>query len=247
MQQLDMFADAPVAPKAKREKPVNKSAWEIERDALAALRDDFRAGLPTDSNGLTEEYRSHLKQYHAAVVANDQEAQREIGNAMKAIAEHVEDHVELSNRCFYGAADWLQDRAASPDGKEPMFGQRGRLLLTIAGCETDFEYDGLFGICGGRAHVVHLDRPFYSETGFRSFQVCPMDRLIYAGDCSPSQWLVRVCEAQLSEGGKTKIKLANPPFGLVPFGQERHDDRLREKRAIDPVFQPGGYLHGVAA
>lgn len=253
--QLDLFAEPKTPPTAK---PHKRSAWEIERDELFAIRLEIRRELPNDDERLVGRYVTNLAGYDQAVRDGDYERQSEIGNRMDAIAEHVfgfgldldaADCWKGNGRfdCLFSAREWLAAASAQKDGYEPAFGQQARFLISVAGCRVDFRYAGMFGICGGSASVIDLDKPFFSETGYRSFQVVPMDHLIFADGLSPRGWLERVCEAQLTEGGKKKVKLAQPPFGLAAFGQQRTDDHIRERRAQDPAYAPGGYLHGAAA
>ena len=58
----------------------------------------------------------------------------------------------------------------------PLWVQQGSFVVTVAGTRVRVETGGLFGIgCGSGfwpgfvAHAVELDRPFISETGYRSF------------------------------------------------------------------------------
>lgn len=253
--QLDLFPQ----PSARPSAPARKlSAWEIERDELFAARIEARRDLPDDDERLFGRYVTNLAGYDQAVRDGDFDRQREIGNRMKAIAEHLFGFGLEQDApgcwkgngrfdCLASAKDWLGTASAQKDGLEPVFGQKGRFLITLEGCRVDFRYSGLFGICGGEARVVDLDQPFISETGYRSFQVVPMDHLVFADGLSLRGWLERVCEAQLTEDGKKKIKLVEPPFGLRTFGQQRTDGHLRERRADDPAYQAGGYLHGVSA
>lgn len=254
-QQLELFAE-PKAPPAAAER--KRSAWEIERDELFLARLEMRRELPSDDERLFGRYVTNLAGYDQAVRDGDYERQSEIGNRMKAIAEHLfgfgtdceaSDCWKGNGRfdCLSSAQDWLASVSAQKDGFEPIFGQKGRFLISVAGCRVDFRYSGLFGICGGEAHVVDLDKPFISETGYRSYQVCPMDYLISSDGLSVRGWLERVCEAQLTEAGKKKIKLASPPYGLAAFGEQRTDDHIRERRLTDPAYAPDGFLFGAAA
>lgn len=70
----------------------------------------------------------------------------------------------------------LARETAAPRGIVPLWGQTGSFVVEAAGARVRVETDGLFGIgCvsgfwpGFAAHAVDLDRPFISETGYRSF------------------------------------------------------------------------------
>ncbi len=67
------------------------------------------------------------------------------------------------------------ETAATP-GTVPLWGQTGDFVIAVDGMRVRIEQDGIFGIgCGFSywpgfsAHAVDPDRPFLSETGYRSF------------------------------------------------------------------------------
>ena len=68
-----------------------------------------------------------------------------------------------------------RETAAAP-GAVPLWGQKGSFIVTAVGVPVRIEMDGVFGLfatsgfwLGFSAHAVDLDRPFISETGYRSF------------------------------------------------------------------------------
>lgn len=271
MQQLSMFdlmmpAPPLPVPKAAPVKKEKLSAWEIERRALRAARFAYREGLPADDEGLILQARKEIEAYDAAVRSADYDGMVRHGGHLKAIGEHAfgmtREEADKGGPpdgnerffCLYDAWRWVADQTVVDDGVIPMFGQKGRFIIEISGCVIDFTYDGLFGICGGAARVVHLDRPFISETGYRSFQVCPDDFVIAAPNMNVVAWLQRICTAQLTEGGKKKLKLTSGPFhteyhrdenGRV-IREERTNKWLIKNREKDRAYQSGGYLHDIA-
>ncbi|TIR62154.1 MAG: hypothetical protein E5X22_01330 [Mesorhizobium sp.] len=136
-----------------------------------------------------------------------------------------------------------------------MHGQPGRFMLTIHGCRTDVRYPGLFGGVGLDGRVIDLDRPFFSETGFRSFTGAGLSRERWFVDeaMTVDEMLTIVMEQNLliDHHGKTatRARLHNPPFGLSHWqGNVRHpadDSRLREEHRNDPAYQPGGFIHAL--
>lgn len=239
-------------------KKAKLSAWDVEREASAARKKAYRQTIPLNApdDELVLVADGWLKSYHKAVMEADVDGQRLAYDRLDAIAEHlfgVDPDVDWRSAggppkgngrysCLADARDWLMSKLAAPDGEVPMFGQPGRFLIELFGCHVDFRYGGLFGLGGGNAHVVDLDKPFFSETGYRSFQVCPHDHLIHAGGLDCKAYMERVCSEQFTEGGKKKVKLHNPPFGLCKGG-ETTDGHIRECRKEDPAWQPGGHLH----
>lgn len=70
----------------------------------------------------------------------------------------------------------LEDRSAAVAGTVPRWGQRGSFIIDVCAIRVRIDMDGIFGI-GSRfmtwmnfsARAVDWDRPFLSETGYRSF------------------------------------------------------------------------------
>ena len=68
-----------------------------------------------------------------------------------------------------------RETAAAP-GAVPLWGQKASFVVTAAGARVRIEMDGVFGLFATTgfwlsfsAHAVDFDRPFISETGYRSF------------------------------------------------------------------------------
>jgi hypothetical protein len=68
-----------------------------------------------------------------------------------------------------------RETEAAP-GAVPLWGQKASFIVTAAGARVRIEMDGLFGLFATTgfwpsfsAHAVDFDRPFISETGYRSF------------------------------------------------------------------------------
>lgn len=254
----DQFAfdfDIPAAviakPTALKKQPkVKKSEWQIERENNQRARFAYREPLPADDAELLNCAWTELKAYDAAVRAVDYDSMVAAANRLKAVGEHAfglaREEAERSGppkgnakfACLHDAWTWMMNAMAATDGETPMFGQKGRLEIEVAGCRVDMRYDGMFGICGGDAHIIEWGKPFFSETGYRSFQVCPMDYVIAAGNIDCKTWLERVCMAQLTEGGKKKVKLTRAwPTYALQWRQSR-DFAQRHKR--DEVWTQWG-------
>jgi hypothetical protein len=70
----------------------------------------------------------------------------------------------------------LERESAAPPDTVPLWGQAGEFVVTVGAMRVRIELKGMFGIgstsClfpGFYAHAVDRDRPFLSETGFRTF------------------------------------------------------------------------------
>lgn len=252
-------AKAPRAPK-----PAKLTAYEIAENARHAAMTDYMAALTSEREALVAIARSSLLEYHHNALAGDETVMDDAAHRVEAVAWKLygatapkQYHLpDSAFGCMSDARHWLMDQLAAPAGQVPMFGQQGRFVLPdVAGCRVDYRYEGLFGICGGNAHIIDLDRPFFSETGYRSFQVCHghtgYGYVLQTGGLGMVDYMTRVLTAQLlanaatgkKKGSAATIKLHKPPFGLLIDG--RSDDYLREERASDPAYQPGGHLHAL--
>src|SRR6202023_4095907 len=70
----------------------------------------------------------------------------------------------------------LEHESAATPGSVPLWGQAGEFVITVGAMRVRIELHGMFGIgstsclfAGFYAHAVDTDRPFLSETGFRTF------------------------------------------------------------------------------
>lgn len=258
--QLAFEFDIPETVKAKPRAARKPSDWDAELTSNCQARKEYRKCLPDDDSELLNIAWKVLNEYHASVVATDVDGMLLASNKLRAIQEHAfgmdPDH-NLSGPggppegngkhfCVYDAGLWMLDAHAASDGDVPLFGQKGRFVTEIAGCLVDFRYSGLFGICGGDAHVIDLDRPYFSPTGYRSFQVCPMDYVIITDGADQKGYFERVCTGQLTEGGKKKITLHSGPFGLGDRENKRSNEFILSRRETDPAWQAGGHLFNLA-
>lgn len=249
-----------------KQKKAKISDYEKRRLESVERKRAYRQTIPSTApdDELVLVASSWLQAYNKAVVANDIDGQVLAADRLEALVEHVfgvDPAIDWRSvggppkgngrfSCLMDARRWVMDKMAAPEGDPPMFGQPGRFLIELFGCRVDFHYEGIFGLGGGNAHIVDLDKPFFSETGYRSFQVCPLEHVIHAGGLDVRSYFERVCTSQLTEGGKQKIKLHAPPFGMtVRRGDELvsspDNSHLFEQRAKDPAWQPGGYLHAL--
>jgi hypothetical protein len=107
------------------------------------------------------------------------------GDAEKAMAIREEAHelaykLNGNDAAIKGGPDapcYVLERAtAAPAGTVPMWGQTGEFPIEVDGMRLRIEQDGIFGMGtavafwpGFSAHAVDYDKPFLSETGYRSF------------------------------------------------------------------------------
>lgn len=100
------------------------------------------------------------------------------GEQAAQIREEAEDLAIRLNSGRFGykadddsPASVLERQTAAPIGTVPLWGQVGSFIVDLPHVRVRGEFDGIFGLClpAFSAHVVERDKPFISETGYRSF------------------------------------------------------------------------------
>ena len=258
---LEAKAKTPATKKNKQKKSSQFDEWQA---ASRARRKAYRATIPAtiSDDDLILAAKSNMAAYDHAVRRGNEPDMVTAADKIGAVAEHVfglDPDYEWTGpggppkgngrfACMLDAREWLMQHLAAPIGEVPMFGQPGRFLIEISGCRVDFRYEGLFSNTGGNAHVVDLDKPFFSETGYRNFYIGDSGFLILPEGRDFKNWITRACVDQLGgDSCKKPIKLYKPPFGLSGYlnGEKvkRTDDHILEQRKKDPAWMPGGFLH----
>ena len=166
----------PAAPAAVKTKKRAKKAGGVEerlreRDEAAA---DLAAELPEERAGLLAVAAEAVAACHAAVLASD-------GAAAEAAANRYDASIwKLNGGTYHGCKDGANPEAAgtlielhcsAAPSVVPMWGQSGEFLMESGGVRCLVEVGDGFGSLLDRHfafHVVDLDRPFISETGYRS-------------------------------------------------------------------------------
>ena len=130
--------------------------------------------------------------------------------------------------CLDGAAHLLDKAAAAPDGEIPMWGQRGNFVLQVGLTLIRFEVDGIFG-CMDPFHfsinAVNWDKPFPSETGYRSF---------FAGvahvpvGCTVADWVTHAVKEYIADDKALSKKLPMIDFTT----RDRHRDDPENKLPV---------------
>lgn len=139
------------------------------RSAIAkACRGTMDAALPF--------YRDLLKRHHDAMLAADFDTAMELRAQAHRLARKLNGY-EPGILAHDDAPGYVLDRETrAPDGAVPLWGQSGSFVIACSGMQVRIQMDGIFGIgasfspcIGFSAHAVDWDKPFLSETGYRSF------------------------------------------------------------------------------
>jgi hypothetical protein len=134
------------------------------------------AHLPSAIDEGVTHYRALLAQNHQAMLAGDEKAVMNIRKKANRLAVKLND----GDVAILGGPDApgyvLMRETAAPPGTVPMWGQQGDFTVTVGDMKVRVAMDGMLGISAGlnfwpgfSANVVKSDKPFLSETGFRSF------------------------------------------------------------------------------
>lgn len=252
------FDSAPTAKSARRKKQVKrppmaakqkepkKSAWQIALDEREARVEATMAALPDFRADLLVIARDCIVRFDAAARADDEAAAVEIEELADAIA------YVWNGRTSFGCVDAFHEMhplLAAPDGQEPLFGQPGRWIVEAAGCRHDFHTGGIFARkwSGHATMVVDPERPFVSETGFRS--LCSSGELwghLPDGTVlTPTECAQHILERMFkSENAKLRLPARNG--GLHRDGKPVPHEPWKP-RPDDLAWHPGGYLFELKA
>jgi hypothetical protein len=134
------------------------------------------AHLPGTMEEAIPYFRILIRQHHAAMLAADvDEVMRLRGEAdLLALRLNNGERGILADEHAPGCV--LARETAAATGEVPLWGQEGDFIVTVAAMRVRIELDGMYGLGihhlfwpGFAAHAVDEDRPFLSETGYRSF------------------------------------------------------------------------------
>ncbi|ANK79350.1 MAG: hypothetical protein TEF_00040 [Rhizobiales bacterium NRL2] len=162
----------------------DNDAGQLGFDALLADTDAQNANrkferetahLPGDMEKGLSFFRELLRAHHDAILACDGDEIVRIRGQARLLA------AKLNGGTFgilagpEASGNVLMDRTAAPQGHVPLWGQKGDFIIEIADIPVRVEMEGMLGIAshchwlGFSIHAVDRDRPFLSETGYRSF------------------------------------------------------------------------------
>lgn len=142
----------------------------------AAAFERTHGHLPGTMDEALPFYRDLTQKHHAAMLAADFDtvmALREEASKLALKLNGGEPGI-LASPDAPGCR--LASLTAAPDGTFPLWGQAGRFTIEVNAMRVRIDMDGMFGI-GARfmpwmnfsANAVDWDKPFLSETGYRSF------------------------------------------------------------------------------
>jgi hypothetical protein len=134
------------------------------------------AHLPSTMETALPFFRALLDQHHAAMLASDVAEVRRLREDARQLALKLNGRQPgyLADEASPGCV--LRRETECPPGDVPLWGQKGSFILELEAFRAKIETPGIFGglhferfWLGFDAHAIDRDRPFLSDTGFRSF------------------------------------------------------------------------------
>lgn len=190
----------------------------IEAEAVnrhAVLEKRF-GHLPGTMDEALPPYRDMIKRHHAAMLA---------GNAETSLQLREEAH-DLALRLNNGEPGilarpdapgcMLEQLTAADDGIVPLWGQTGSFIIEVQGMTVRINMDGIFGIgsqysswMNFSAHAVDWNKPFLSETGYRSFMGVQAELV---PGLTPDTFASKVINAHVQKGLKGRLRAISPQY-----------------------------------
>lgn len=171
------------------------------------------ARLPAAMDEAVPYFRGLIAKHHAAMLAADLDTVL----AVKAEAELLAQKLNGFQIGFLAGPNApgrvLDRRTRARKGKVPLWGQSGAFEIAVSGTQILIALDGMFGIAhctvwgGFAAHAVDWDKPFISETGYRSFLGVGGD---LAPDITPDAFAKAIIAAHIKRHMKGKLVAIDP-------------------------------------
>lgn len=182
---------------------VMQTAFDFETSPPIAVTHD----IPADPVAF---YRELLEEHHQAVLAADEEKVRAIRKKARQLAADLNGDTMCGIAAHDGSGTSLMEQTTAPEGAIPLWGQSGNFIVRIGEMRVRIELEGIFGIgCstdfypGFAAHIVDKEKPFFSETGYRSFLGVHAEPL---ANLTPDEYVRQAIVAHITTLGKRKRK-----------------------------------------
>jgi hypothetical protein len=173
------------------------------------LRDQEMVELPSTLEEAIPYYRKLIERHHTAILAGDQKTAMEIREEAHKLARKVNGG-DVAIRGHPDAPAYALERATSAlPGTVPLWGQTGEFTIDLGGIPVRVEQEGMFGVgarvgvwLGFAVHAVDYQKPFLSETGYRSFLGCHADM---APGIAPDAFARKIIQAYITRDCKGKL------------------------------------------
>ncbi|SMD15103.1 hypothetical protein [Rhizobium sp. RU36D] len=182
----------------------------------AAAFERTHGHLPATMDKALPYYRGLIERHHTSMLAGDLEAAlalREEANELALRLNNGEPGI-LAGPDAPGCM--LARLSAAETGTVPLWGQVGSFIIKVRLMRVRIDMDGMFGI-GGRfmtwmnfsANAVDHDKPFLSETGYRSFLGL---NAVIVPDLTPETFATKVIETHIAKELKGRLRAIEPRY-----------------------------------
>jgi hypothetical protein len=183
--------------------------------------------LPDELDEGLSLYRSMIEQHHQAMMDANVDTVMSIRKEARLLARRL-NHGEIGYLAEGAPGMMLQDRTKAEDGTIPLWGQTGSFVIDVDGMRVRIDMGGIFSLASGvsfwpgfSANIVDLDKPFFSETGYRSF--LGLEAAEEAG-LTPATFTAKVIASCVEEkragprsGGMRGARVNPPPHAVATF------------------------------
>ena len=172
------------------------------------------AHLPGTFEEAVPYLRALIDRHHAAMIAGDAATAMTLREDAHRLAEKLNNY-EPGILADDDAPGCRLDRLTRARmGRVPLWGQSGRFTIDVDGMRVGIALDGIFGLTwnvyhwpGFGAHAVDWDKPFLSETGFRSF--IAINAPLQPG-YTPDRFAHEIIAAMIARENKGKLVAIKP-------------------------------------
>lgn len=193
-----------------------------EKENQARRFERETAHLPGSIDDALPFYRDLIQRHHAAMLAADVDEALRLRKEAHLLAEKLNGGEPgiLAHEEAPGCV--LARAAAAAPGAVPLWGQTATFVISASGMRVRIEMEGVFGIGssvgfwpGFAAHAVDLERPFLSQTGYRSFLGIHADP---APNLTPEIFTAKVISIYVENALKGRLE------DIAPSYQENRED-----------------------
>lgn len=203
---------------------MSNAVEQLGFDALLRSADDDNrsralsraaAHLPATMEQGIPYYRFLIRQHHAAMLAADVDEVMRLREEAHLLAVKLNGGNAAILMDETSAGLVLERETAAGPAHQPLWGQSGCIVIEVAGMRLCAAISGMLGIGsllfwpGFEVHAVDLDKPFLSETGYRSFigvPATPVPGLL------PGEFVERVVNAHVNRELKGRLVLIDPRY-----------------------------------
>ena len=175
---------------------------------IAALEKQY-GKLPGTMEEAVPYFRGLITRHHAAMLAGDLDQIMKLRDEAERLALRLNNGEPGILAGPDAPGCMLASLTLAEEGAVPLWGQGGTFIVEVRSMRVRIELDGLYGIGASYspwmnfcAHAVDKDKPFLSETGFRSFLGIHADLV---PDLTPDAFVIDVIEGYVDRQLKGKL------------------------------------------